>query len=94
MQHAGADILLLECVPSDLAGSITQALDIPVIGIGAGNQCDALVLVLHDMLGITQGHKPKFTKDFLSETESIEDAIKAYVEAVKNNTFPSQEHSF
>ncbi len=94
MQQAGADILLLECVPSELAGDITQALDIPVIGIGAGNQCDAQVLVLQDMLGITQGYTPKFTKDFLSESGSIEKAIKAYVEAVKNKSFPTQEHSF
>jgi len=94
MQQAGADILLLECVPSDLAKDITQQLDIPVIGIGAGNHCDAQVLVLQDMLGITQGYTPKFTKDFLAESGSIELAIKAYVEAVKNNQFPTQDHSF
>ena len=94
MQLEGADILLLECVPSELAGEITQALEIPVIGIGAGNQCDAQVLVLQDMLGITQGYTPKFTKDFLRDSDSIEGAIKAYVEAVKNKSFPTQDHSF
>lgn len=94
MQQAGADILLLECVPSELAAEITNALEIPVIGIGAGVDCDAQVLVLQDMLGITQGYTPKFTKDFLAESGSIENAIKAYVEAVKNKTFPSPQHSF
>ena len=94
MQQAGADILLLECVPSELAGEITASLDIPVIGIGAGVDCDAQVLVLQDMLGITQGYTPKFTHNFLAESGSIEQAIKAYVEAVKNKTFPDQQHSF
>ncbi len=94
MQQAGTDMLLLECVPSALAATITDALEIPVIGIGAGNQCDAQVLVLHDMLGITQGKSPKFTKNFLAESGSIENAIKAYIKAVKNGTFPTAEHSF
>lgn len=94
MQQAGADVLLLECVPSKLAAEITASLDIPVIGIGAGNQCDAQVLVLQDMLGISQGYTPKFTKNFLKDSGSIKNAIKSYVAAVKNNSFPTQQHSF
>ncbi len=94
MQQAGADLLLLECVPGALAKEISTTLEIPVIGIGAGCDCDAQVLVLHDMLGITQGHTPKFTKNFLAESTGIEHAIKTYVEAVKNTTFPTQEYSF
>ena len=94
MEEAGADILLLECVPSILAAEISSALEIPVIGIGAGPQCDAQVLVLYDMLGITPGKRPSFSKDFLQESGDIRGAIAAYVQAVKNGTFPADEHSF
>lgn len=94
MEEAGADILVLECVPSTLAAEISSALEIPVIGIGAGSQCDAQVLVLYDMLGITPGKRPKFTKNFLQEAEDIRGAVAAYVRAVKSGTFPSDEHSF
>lgn len=95
VQSAGTDLLLLECVPKDLAAEITQSLDIPVIGIGAGVDCDAQVLVMHDMLGIKHGgSNPKFVQNFMQGCDSIEQAIKAYVEAVKNKTFPSLEHSF
>jgi 3-methyl-2-oxobutanoate hydroxymethyltransferase len=94
MQAAGADMLLLECVPAGLAGTITQSLDIPVIGIGAGPDCDAQVLVLYDMLGITSGKRPKFTYDFLAETGNIQAAVQAYVEAVKSGRFPTLEQSF
>lgn len=94
MEEAGADIVLLECVPSTLAAEITAALEVPVIGIGAGPQCDAQVLVLYDMLGITPGKRPKFSKDFLQEGGDISSAVTAYVQAVKNGSFPSDEHSF
>jgi 3-methyl-2-oxobutanoate hydroxymethyltransferase len=94
MEAAGADIVLLECVPSTLAAEISSRLDIPVIGIGAGVQCDAQVLVLYDMLGITPGKRPKFSKDFLQETKDIRSAVVAYVQAVKNGVFPSGEHSY
>lgn len=94
LEQAGTDILLLECVPNELAGEITKSLQIPVIGIGAGNQCDAQVLVLHDMLGITPGKPTKFSHNFLAESGSVEAAIKAYVEAVKNGDFPTLAHSF
>ncbi len=94
MEDAGADILLLECVPSLLAAEITAAVDIPVIGIGAGPQCDAQVLVLYDMLGITPGKRPRFSKDFLQEAGDIRGAVRAYVQAVKDGSFPADEHSF
>ena len=94
MEDAGADVLVLECVPSTLAAEISSALEIPVIGIGAGHQCDAQVLVLYDMLGITSGKRPKFTKDFLQEEKNIRGAVSAYVQAVKNGDFPSSEQSF
>lgn len=97
MQEAGADLLLLECVPQQLASQITQSLSIPTIGIGAGRDCDGQVLVLYDLIGISQGHRPKFAKDFLTECQgeiSIESAVRAYVQAVKQQTFPGDEHSF
>lgn len=94
LQQAGTDILLLECVPKDLAGQITNALDIPVIGIGAGNQCDAQVLVIQDILGLTQGSAPKFTHNFLADSGHIQGAIQNYIKAVKNGEFPSEQHSF
>ena len=94
LQEAGADLMLLECVPADLATKITQILHVPVIGIGAGAHCDGQVLVLHDVLGITADIKPKFVKDFMQGQTSIQAAIKAYIQAVKSGSYPSQEHSF
>lgn len=94
LQDAGASILLLECVPSALAKRITEALEIPVIGIGAGPDTTGQVLVLHDILGISP-IRPKFVKNFLEESASgIAGAIKAYADAVKNGEFPAAEHSF
>lgn len=94
IQNAGATMLILECVPAELARKITEQLTIPVIGIGAGNGCDGQVLVLYDMLGISTGKRPRFSKDFLSESASIQDALKNYIHAVKNGDFPTSEHSF
>ena len=94
LEKAGADIILLECVPNELAARITQAVKAPVIGIGAGRDTDGQVLVLHDMLGVTPGRRPKFVKDFLAEGGSIEGAIKAYVSAVRERRFPAEEHMF
>ncbi|MFK7814764.1 MAG: 3-methyl-2-oxobutanoate hydroxymethyltransferase [Gammaproteobacteria bacterium] len=88
LQAAGADMLLLECVPETLAQKITQQSTIPVIGIGAGAHCDGQILVLHDVLGITHGTTPKFAKNFLAETDSIHSAIERYVQDVKNQKFP------
>ncbi len=89
LQAVGADMLLLECVPDDLAHKITQQSSIPVIGIGAGRQCDGQILVLHDVLGITQGVTPKFAKNFLAEADDIPTAIANYVQDVKNLKFPA-----
>ncbi len=93
LQKAGAVCLVLECIPATVAADVTQLLDIPVIGIGAGSDCDAQVLVVYDMLGLTD-KQLKFSKNFLVGNDSIADAIKAYVTEVKNKSFPSSEHSF
>ena len=95
VQDAGATLLVLECVPTPVAASITAALDIPTIGIGAGPQCDGQVLVLHDVLGLYSGHRrPKFVKDFLAEGGSVDGAFRAYVEAVRDGSFPDASHSY
>lgn len=94
LEQAGVDLLLLECVPAELATRITQSVTIPVIGIGAGADCDAQVLVCYDMLGLTHGNPASFVKNFLQETNSIQNAFKAYVEQVKNGQFPGSEHTF
>lgn len=93
LQDAGADLLVLECVPVNVAATISQALNIPVIGIGAGRECDGQVLVLHDMLGIS-AKAPKFSQDFIGEGATIPQAVAAYVQAVKANTFPQDQHCF
>lgn len=95
LEQAGAAMLLLECVPSELAAEITEAVKIPVIGIGAGNATDGQVLVLHDMLGLSlTGRTPKFVKNFMQDQTSIDGAIRAYVAAVKDSSFPAAEHGF
>ena len=94
LESAGASMLVLECVPAALAADITGALEIPVIGIGAGAGCDGQVLVLYDMLGITPRKVPRFVKDFLAETGSVEAAVAAYVAAVKEGSFPASDHSY
>lgn len=94
LEHAGADMLVLECVPSALADQVRQALAVPVIGIGAGVACDGQVLVLYDMLGLTSGKRPKFSRDFLADAQGIQEAVETYVKAVKAGAFPAHEHSF
>lgn len=94
LAEAGADMLVLECVPADLAEKITQAVAIPVIGIGAGKACDGQVLVLYDMLGLTPGKRPRFSHDFLADTGHIPAAISRYVDAVKQGEFPTAEQQF
>jgi 3-methyl-2-oxobutanoate hydroxymethyltransferase len=94
VEAAGADLLVLECVPSALAARITAELSIPVIGIGAGVDCDGQVLVVYDLLGLTPGKRPKFSKDFLAGRDSIQAAIGAYVADVREQRFPGVEHSF
>lgn len=94
LEAAGAQMLVLECVPHELAAEITQLLKIPVIGIGAGVECDGQVLVVYDMLGITSGRRPRFVKDFMTEADSVLEAVSAYIRAVKEKRFPAEEHSF
>jgi 3-methyl-2-oxobutanoate hydroxymethyltransferase len=94
LEKAGASVLLLECVPSALAKRITQAVSIPVIGIGAGADTDAQVLVLQDMLNIPAGKKARFVKNYMLDAQDIPTAISNFVEEVKNGSFPSAEHSF
>lgn len=93
LEQAGAGLLVLECVPAALARQITQALTLPVIGIGAGAACDGQVLVLYDVLGLVQ-KPPKFSKNFLPGERDLESAVRAYVQAVKTGAFPAAEHSF
>ncbi|WP_343204044.1 3-methyl-2-oxobutanoate hydroxymethyltransferase [Luteibacter sp. Sphag1AF] len=94
VEVAGADMLVLECIPSALGARISRELSIPVIGIGAGPDCDGQVLVVYDMLGITPGKRPKFSKDFLAGRDSVQAAMAAYVEDVRNGQFPGPEHGF
>jgi 3-methyl-2-oxobutanoate hydroxymethyltransferase len=95
VQDAGADLLVLECVPSALAAEVTAALSIPTIGIGAGPDCDGQILVLHDMLGINSGHRrPRFVRDFLADGGSVAGALEAFVRAVKSGEFPTAEHGY
>lgn len=95
LEEAGADLLLLESVPVALARHIAAAAKVPVIGIGAGAVCDGQVLVLHDVLGITPGKRPRFAADFLTGNDGgIAGAVASYVRAVKDGGFPAAEHSF
>jgi len=94
IEQAGAGMLVLECVPALLAAEISRQLTIPVIGIGAGGDCDGQVLVLYDMLNISVGKRPRFSKDFLSGAADIEDAVRGFIQAVKSGQFPSLEQSY
>ncbi len=94
LEAAGASMLLLECVPRDLGKKVTDALEIPVIGIGAGPDTDGQIMVLHDVLGVSP-ITPKFVKNFLLDSsDGIPGAVTDYVQAVKEQTFPSEEHCF
>ncbi len=93
IEAAGASLLVLECIPAPLAAEITRQLSIPVIGIGAGPETDAQVLVLHDMLGLSS-HCPRFVHNFLADHSSVQEALKAYNAAVKDGTFPAEHHTF
>lgn len=92
--QAGADVVLMECVPAELAAQVTAQIDCPTIGIGAGVDCDGQVLVMHDMLGIYPGKTAMFVKNFMQGQESIQAAIASYVAQVKAKTFPDAIHSF
>ncbi len=94
VQDAGAQLIVIEAVPAVLAAELTDILAVPTIGIGAGAQCSGQVLVLHDLLGVFPGKRPRFVKDFVSGEASIGAGIEAYVRAVKDGSFPDQEHTF
>lgn len=95
LQDAGAALMVIEMIPASLGAQITQSLTtMATIGIGAGPDCDGQVLVLHDMLGVFPGKKPRFTKDFMTGAASVEAAIAAYVQAVKGKTFPAPENCY
>jgi 3-methyl-2-oxobutanoate hydroxymethyltransferase len=94
VERAGAGMLVLEAMPASLAEEITANLSIPTIGIGAGAGCSGQVLVLHDMLDIYPGKKPRFVKNYMQGAQSIADAVARYVREVKAGTFPGAEHCF
>ena len=94
VEEAGAFAVVLEGIPQDLAGEISQRLAIPTIGIGAGLQCDGQVLVIHDMLGLFDDFVPKFVKRYADVKQTMHGAVKEFVGEVKERKFPAQEHSF
>ncbi len=103
MANAGASFILLEMVPAALAKTITETISAPTIGIGAGVDCNGQVLVLQDLLGIYNGpanknpnefKSPRFVHNFLKDTDSIQEAVSAYIQAVKDQSFPAKEHSY
>ena len=94
LESAGAELLILEAIPTTLGEQVTQRLRIPTIGIGAGPGCSGQVLVLHDMLDVFPGKKAKFVRNFMKGASSIADAAERYVRAVRDGSFPAEEHSF
>jgi 3-methyl-2-oxobutanoate hydroxymethyltransferase len=94
VQEAGAFAIVLEGMPADLAGEITERLAIPTIGIGAGPRCDGQVLVMQDLLGLFDDFRPKFVKRFGELKKPVSDAVRAYAEEVRDGKFPGREHSF
>ncbi|WP_111658326.1 3-methyl-2-oxobutanoate hydroxymethyltransferase [Isoalcanivorax indicus] len=94
LEAAGADMLLLECVPRATTLKLLEAVSVPVIGIGAAPECDGQVLVVHDMLGITHGKTARFVKNFMAGADSIQAALRAYDAAIKDGSFPAPEHCF
>ena len=94
IEEAGAFSLVLECIPAQLAAKVTQALSIPTIGIGGGSSCDGQVLVMHDLLGLLPGFKPKFAKTYRNLHTEVTAAVREYIDDVKSRRFPGAEHSF
>ena len=94
IEDSGADLLLLECVSSQTAKELASEISIPIIGIGAGLEVDGQILVLYDILGISQGQLPKFSKNYMDGNNTIEDAIKQYIQEVKTLKYPTDKHSF
>lgn len=94
LEAAGAQLLVVECIPAALAQTISEALTIPVIGIGAGAGTDGQILVMHDVLGISSGYIPRFSKNYLKQTGEIREAIRAYIDEVEKGVFPGSDHTF
>ncbi len=94
LERAGADVLLLECVPMGLAAEITRRAKVPVIGIGAGPDLDGQILVLYDVLDIAPGKRTRFSKNYLGAAGSIQDAVERYVREVKGHQFPTTDYAF
>ena len=94
LESAGADVVLLECIPAALGAQITAALSVPVIGIGAGPDTDGQILVLYDILDITTGRKPRFVRNFMAGAGDNLEAVKRYVAAVREKSYPAAEHCF
>ncbi|MET3118551.1 3-methyl-2-oxobutanoate hydroxymethyltransferase [Undibacterium sp. GrIS 1.8] len=94
LQAAGASLLVLEAIPAALGKEVTELLAIPTIGIGAGPDCSGQVLVMHDLLGVFPGRKARFVKNFMDGQTTIDAAVTAYVNAVKDKSFPGPEHCF
>ena len=93
-QEAGAFAVVLECIPEKLAKIVTEKLDIPTIGIGAGAGCDGQILVYQDMLGMFSDYVPKFVKKFANVGDVMKQAFKDYISEVSAGTYPAQEHTF
>jgi len=94
LEQAGCFMLVLEAVPAPVAARITEALTIPTIGIGAGAGCDGQVLVWHDLLGLYEGHAPRFVKQYANLADEIKRALEAYVAEVRSGAFPEQQHTY
>ena len=94
LEAAGADVVLLECIPADLGRTISQAVKVPVIGIGAGPDTDGQILVVYDILDLTSGRKPRFVRNFMAGSASPQEAAARYVQAVKSGEYPAPEHCF
>jgi len=94
LEAAGAQLLVLECIPSSLGKAISEAISIPTIGIGAGKDTDGQILVMHDALGISCSYMPKFSRNFLVDTGDIKKAIELYIHEVSNGNFPGEDHIF
>ena len=94
LEDAGCCTLVLEAVPSPVAARITSEVSIPTIGIGAGPDCDGQVLVYHDLLGLTEGHLPRFVKRYANLSREIRDALEAYAAEVRSGAFPGEEHAY
>jgi len=94
LDQAGAQLMVIEAVPAALGAQVTQQVSVPTIGIGAGPDCSGQVLVLHDMLGIFPGKRPRFVKDFMQGQPDIHSGVAAYVRAVRDGSFPGPEHGF